>query len=81
MKKTKYQTVTLSLPPELAEAVDRVAAEEARTRSELFREMIRVYLERRAARGHVRWDGTGVGGSGSSSSDVSRETPPGDGKP
>lgn len=46
------RTITISLPPELAKQVDRVASEEGRTRSELFREALRQYLSRRE-----RWDG------------------------
>jgi CopG family transcriptional regulator/antitoxin EndoAI len=45
------RTVTISLPPELARKVDRAARAEGRTRSELFREAIRQYLERQE-----RWD-------------------------
>lgn len=44
-------TVTISLPPDLAEEVDRLAAEESRTRSELLREAFRQYVERRR-----RWE-------------------------
>ena len=44
-------TVTISLPPELAVEVDRLAQQEWRTRSELLREAFRQYAERRR-----RWD-------------------------
>jgi predicted transcriptional regulator len=44
-------TVTISLPPELAVEVDRLAQQEGRTRSELLREAFRQYAERRR-----RWD-------------------------
>jgi predicted transcriptional regulator len=44
-------TVTISLPPELAVEVDRLANQEGRTRSELLREAFRQYAERRG-----RWD-------------------------
>ena len=44
-------TVTISLPPDLASEVDRLAREEGRTRSELLREAFRQYAERRQ-----RWD-------------------------
>ena len=47
----KTLTVTISLPPDLAEEVDRLAAEERRTRSELLREAFRQYVERRR-----RWE-------------------------
>lgn len=45
------QTVTVSLPPELAREIDRVARKEGRSRSEMFREALRQYLARRD-----RWD-------------------------
>lgn len=45
------QTVTVSLPPDLAQEVDRVARQEGRSRSEMFREALRQYLARRD-----RWD-------------------------
>ncbi len=35
--------LTVSVPPEAAEAFDRLAEREGRNRSELFREMLRVY--------------------------------------
>ncbi|GAB4290098.1 MAG: hypothetical protein Kow0067_16320 [Coriobacteriia bacterium] len=41
------KTVGFSVPPELAEEVERIAAEEGRTKSELFREMVRVYKRER----------------------------------
>jgi len=37
------RTIGFSVPPELADEVERLAAEEGRTKSELFREMVRVY--------------------------------------
>ncbi len=45
------RTVTMSLPPELADEMDRLAASERRTRSELLREAIRHYAQTRK-----RWD-------------------------
>jgi metal-responsive CopG/Arc/MetJ family transcriptional regulator len=36
-------TIGFSVPPELAREVERIAATEGRTKSELFREMVRVY--------------------------------------
>jgi len=45
------RTVTVSLPPELAQEVDRAARQEGRSRSEMFREALRQYLGRRE-----RWD-------------------------
>ena len=41
------RVVTVSLPPELEEEFGRIAEQEQRTRSELFREMLRVYREQR----------------------------------
>ncbi|HSQ21442.1 MAG TPA: ribbon-helix-helix protein, CopG family [Coriobacteriia bacterium] len=37
------KTIGFSVPPELADEVDRIALDEGRTKSELFREMVRVY--------------------------------------
>ncbi len=37
------RTMTISLPPRLYEEVERLAREENKTRSELFRDMIKVY--------------------------------------
>jgi len=48
---SQQRTVTISLPPELAKRVDVVAGREGRSRSELFREALRQYLERRE-----RWE-------------------------
>ena len=44
-------TFTISLPPDLAAEVDRLAEEEHRSRSELFREAFRRYLNSRQ-----RWE-------------------------
>lgn len=41
------QTLTISLPPEMAKDVERVRRAEHRTRSELVREALRTYLSRR----------------------------------
>ena len=43
---SSQRTVTISLPPELAKRVDQAAGKEGRSRSELFREALRQYLER-----------------------------------
>lgn len=40
------RTFSISLPPELAEEIDRVAESERRSRSELLREAFRLYVER-----------------------------------
>ena len=62
-------TVTISLAPELAVEVDRLARQEGRTRSELLREAFRQYAERRR-----RWDqlfayGTGRAAAGALTED------------
>jgi metal-responsive CopG/Arc/MetJ family transcriptional regulator len=43
---SEQRTVTISLSPELAKRVDAAAGQEGRSRSELFREALRQYLER-----------------------------------
>ncbi len=40
-------TIGFSVPPELAREVQRMAEAEGRTKSELFREMVRVYKRQR----------------------------------
>jgi predicted transcriptional regulator len=42
------RTFTISFPPDLAEQVERLAAKESRTTSELFREAFRAYRVQRA---------------------------------
>jgi hypothetical protein len=42
------RTFTISFPPKLADQVERIAAAEDRTISELFREVFRVYRAQRA---------------------------------
>jgi predicted transcriptional regulator len=46
------KVVGFSVPPALAEEVERIAQEEHRTKSELFREMLRVYQKYRQRRDH-----------------------------
>ena len=41
------KTLTISLPPEMAKQVDELTKEEGRTKSELFREALRRYIEER----------------------------------
>ena len=40
-------TIGFSVPPELATEIESMAAAEGRTKSELFREMVRVYRRQR----------------------------------
>ena len=42
--------VTVSLPQELARQAEKVAKEESRTKSELLREALRLYIDTREAR-------------------------------
>lgn len=39
------EIITLSLPPEMAKKIEKLMKEEERTRSELFREALRRYIE------------------------------------
>jgi len=41
------KTVTLSLPPEMADKIEELMKKEGRTRSELLREALRQYVEDR----------------------------------
>ncbi|MCL4474041.1 MAG: ribbon-helix-helix protein, CopG family [Actinobacteria bacterium] len=41
----KSKTLTISLPPEAAKVVDRLASKENKNKSQLFREMIAFYDE------------------------------------
>lgn len=41
--KRSTRVLTVSVPPDTAEDFDRIADDEGRNRSELFREMLRVY--------------------------------------
>ncbi len=53
MRATKV--VTVSLPPGLLKDTERLAKEEGRTRSELFREALREYIATRRWRRIRRW--------------------------
>ena len=48
------RTITFSLPPEMAEQVQRVKEEEGRDMSELVREALRLYIEERELRRQER---------------------------
>lgn len=49
------RTITFSLPPGMADAVDEITREEGRTRSELLREALRRYIEDREWRQVFRY--------------------------
>ena len=61
-------TIGFSVPPETAEQIEAMAKREGRSRSELFRDMVRVYREQRelevfeelAGYGHERAKRLGV---------------------
>jgi metal-responsive CopG/Arc/MetJ family transcriptional regulator len=61
-------TIGFSVPPETAELVERIAAREGRSKSELFRDMVRIYsvqreleiLEELAAYGAIKAAEAGV---------------------
>ena len=46
MRTTKI--VTMSLPPQMAEKIDKITKKEYRSRSEILREALRDYLRRRS---------------------------------
>jgi len=54
------KTLTVSLPPQLYEEVDKIAKQEHKTKSELFRDMLRVYEDFLDER---RWSGLRRAGS------------------
>jgi metal-responsive CopG/Arc/MetJ family transcriptional regulator len=41
--KRTTRVITVSVPPDIAAEFDRIAAEKGRNKSEMFREMLRVY--------------------------------------
>ena len=53
-KPRSTDTITFSLPPELAQQLRQVVKEEERTVSELLREAIRLYMEEREWRRRER---------------------------
>ena len=53
-KPRNTDTITFSLPPEMAQQLRRVVKEEDRTVSELLREAIRLYMEEREWRRRER---------------------------
>ena len=52
----KSRTITLSLPPEMDDQVQRVKDEEGRDMSELVREALRLYMEDKELRREARLD-------------------------
>jgi predicted nucleotidyltransferase len=52
--------VLVSFPDEFLAEVDRIAGEEQRSRSELLREAVRLYMERRSSRVRRRGAGRGL---------------------
>jgi len=55
------KTLTVSLPPQLYEEVERIAEQENKTKSELFRDMLRVYEDFLDERRWRRLRRTGAG--------------------
>ena len=51
----KTDTITFSLPPEMAQQLRQVVKEEDRTVSELLREAIRLYMEEQQWRRSARY--------------------------
>ena len=70
MRTTKI--LSLSLPPELVREAERIAKQEGRTKSELFREALRRYIEERRWRGLQRYGAGRVRAAGMTESDVDR---------
>ena len=56
-KSRNTDTITFSLPPEMAQHLRQVVKEEDRTVSELLREAIRLYMEEREWRRRERLEG------------------------
>ena len=53
------KTVTLSLPPEMDKKISAMLKKEGRTRSELFREALRRYMEEQEWKDHKVWKDEG----------------------
>lgn len=64
--------LSLSLPPDLAREAERVAKEEGRTKSELFREALRRYVEERRWRLLQRYGAERARKAGVTEADVER---------
>ena len=66
------RVLSLSLPPDLVREAERVAKQEGRTRSELFREALRRYIEERRWRGLQRYGASRARRPGMREADVER---------
>lgn len=64
--------LSLSLPPDLVREAERVAKEEGRTKSELFREALRRYVEERRWRRLQRYGAERARKAGVTEADVER---------
>lgn len=64
--------LSLSLPPDLVREAERVAKQEGRTKSELFREALRRYVEERRWRGLQRYGASRARRVGVTEGDVER---------
>ncbi len=64
--------LSLSLPPDLVRKAERVAKQEGRTKSELFREALRHYIEERRWRGLQRYGASRARRLGLTEADVER---------
>ena len=64
--------LSLSLPPDLAREAERIAKQEGRTKSELFREALRRYVEERRWRGLQRYGAGRTRKAGMTEDDVQR---------
>ena len=70
MRATKI--LSLSLPPDLVREAEKIARQEGRTKSELFREALRRYIEERRWRGLQRYGAGRARALGLSDGDVER---------
>ena len=66
------RVLSLSLPPDLVREAERVAKQEGRTKSELFREALRRYVEERRWRALQRYGASRTRRLGVTEADVER---------
>ena len=64
--------LSLSLPPDLLREAERIAKQEGRTKSELFREALRRYVDERRWRGLQRYGAGRTQRLGMTEADVAR---------